>query len=82
MTMDVAKDPEILIREADHRLERVPPDRYFLEVLCGGVAMYSVFLRLTPEQVSAYEAGGEEYVRRISRSISRNEIDLGDESLI
>ena len=82
MTMGVAKDPEILIQEADHRLERVLPDNYFLEVLCGGVGMYSVFLRLTPEQVSGYKAGGSEWIRRLSRAISRGELDIGDVSLL
>lgn len=46
-------------------------DKYFIEVECGGVAMHSVRLPLTPEEVNKFKQGPEN-LNALSYDIARN----------
>ena len=43
--------------------------RYYLCVPCGTVAVYDVTVELTPNEFTAYEAGGEEAIRSLADQI-------------
>jgi len=49
-------------------------DDLFLEVVCGGVGMYLVRIRLTGSERELYRQRGAAYVDELARDIVRNEV--------
>ena len=43
---------------------------HFLDVLCGGFAMFSVCIRLNVEELSYYRELGDYYIQKLARDIS------------
>ena len=47
-------------------------EKYFLEVVCGGVGMFELIIQLTPDEVAKFLEGGEAYISSLALEISQN----------
>ncbi|MCF0074732.1 hypothetical protein LZD49_29875 [Dyadobacter sp. CY261] len=45
------------------------PGVYVLSVVCGGAGMYDFAIRLTSEQIAAYERDGLSYITQLAEKI-------------
>jgi len=50
----------------------------FLEVVCGGVAMENVVVRLTDQELSAYESEGRQSLGRLARKVAKQRSSFSD----
>ena len=47
-------------------------DAYFLSVLCGGVAMYTIDIQLSSREALQYERNGHAYVKDLAKSLRQS----------
>ena len=67
----------LLQRTWNHSLLRTPcGERYFLTVLCGSAAIYSVIIELRPEEIADYQDQGKEAIETLVRAIQYNSNDF------
>ncbi len=52
-----------------YRLLRAPDGSLTLEVVVGGIAMYEVRVRLTPQEVESYAREGNAFADRMAQAI-------------
>ena len=45
---------------------------FFLEAVCGSVAIFELTIKLNPEEKSAFLAQGEEYISCLAQAISNS----------
>ena len=50
----------------------VKEEDYILEIICGSSAYYSIYIRLTPEEVHQYSTEGKQALENISAVIRDN----------
>lgn len=53
--------------------------QFFLSILCGGVGVYEVYIRLTPEDVSDYLRNGTDSITQLSNRIRQNPTAFEDQ---
>jgi len=47
-------------------------NQYFLEVICGSVALFEIKIQLNEEEISNYLEKGEVYIEEMARTIQEN----------
>lgn len=68
---------KLVSQEGQFALTEDEEGRQFLEVLCGGFAMYEVEMQLERDEISKYLAQGESFLLSLAGKIRRKSVELG-----
>ena len=58
--------------EQMHELSLDDAGHYSFSVVCGGIAMFEVTIRLSADEVAAYQRDGRAFLVRLARSVSND----------
>ena len=47
-------------------------ERYFLEVLCGGIGMFNMCIALTDDELERYREWGDYFIQKLALDIQRS----------
>lgn len=55
-----------------YRLEEDSGGSLYLSVVCGGIGMYEVRLKLNDAEVARYKEGGSDYLRNLAYDVGKD----------